>query len=98
MASIQPQQRQTSIASFGVMDFSPEATLWDLDPDLVFGVVVLAEPVVKGGGSRELSDIPRLDRDGTHQPNPSVVDATCLERTPTRRTSRSAAAHRTRAT
>ncbi len=57
MASIQPQQSTTSIASFGVMDFRLEATLWILIHTSSARVVVLAQPFVEGVGVLELVDL-----------------------------------------
>ena len=54
------------MASFGVIDFEPGIHLVDLDPDLVFLVVVLAEPLVETLGVLELADFVGIDLDGRH--------------------------------
>ena len=67
MPSIQPQQSTTSMASFGVIDFNPESDLVDLDPEFVFLVVVLAEPLVEALRVLEEADLVGIDPDRRHQ-------------------------------
>jgi hypothetical protein len=44
----------------------------DLDPELIFLVVVLSELLVKTFGVLELADFVSVDFDGRHQPDPTT--------------------------
>ena len=44
----------------------------DLDPELIFLVVVLSKPLVKTLGVLELADFVGVDSDGRHQPDPTT--------------------------